>query len=745
MPPSEPLPPTPLSGDSRHLPSPIAMRLDQQSSASPAGPSKGSSNDNAVRANSAASDANPPLSPGRKRRKVTRSKLGCLTCRKRRKLCDMNKAVCGACERLNLECSWPVEDTRRATRRQSQVSASASASSPATSQQGSSSLSTTLPPLPPDIRHQIHLGQQHLSRTHPTSNTMDDFVGIFGSIDGSSATAPPIMNGHSGLTGTSNVNVNTGLVDAGFGQATLGLAGGVEDTGLIDWLSGGGNIDEATLQLWAADCLAVPTTQTFNAFDSLNSVLLQPTPPQDSHIDPSILAPLYEGALGANLPQNVANGKSRPGSRRGSRSPSRTGSDTPPGRSQADVLKYFHENLSRLVSITGESAPSAFESFTQLANMTAGQGEAGKGLHLSILAWAARHMVNRGLAKYEAVSEKFSSQSMSLINARMEALFDRKGNPKIPSETSRSSDTARDLDTEKMTLLAAAIMIMQFKICRGDVWGFGTLVQHLTVLTPHVFRPGILELQPESMHTSFFENLLYHDVLGSFIVNRAPMIPDSIVQHYSGTGLDTLHTLTGVSLPLFSRMHRLSALHRLRRSKKGKGWSDENLVDVVQPALVLEIELQAEKKRLDELVLSKPHIQSHRYLHEAFRLTCLLQLHGFVLGGPPCSLHITLLVRQALSLLETMCDENLPGLCSGHWVIFLTALCTVSKGQEGEELDDRDRIMRIYDDVSSEFGFRNVERSRKLVNDVWARNAGGSIFVDWLDVIEENDWEIFMV
>ncbi|OCF31007.1 hypothetical protein I316_07278 [Kwoniella heveanensis BCC8398] len=640
------------------------------------------------------------------------------------------------------DCNWPVEDTPRSTRRQSQVSASGSASSPATSQQGSSSLSTTLPLLPPDIRHQIHLGQQHLSRTHPTSNTMDDFVGIFGNIDGSSAPGPQPANATHPV-GT--VGAAPGLANAGFGQSNLGLGGGVEDTGLIDWLSGGGNIDEATLQLWAADCLSVPTTQTFNAFDSLNSVLLQPTPPQDSHIDPSILAPIDDSALGANLPQNGLHARSKPGSRRGSRSPSRTGSDTPPGRSQADVLKYFHENLSRLVSITGESAPSAFESFTQLANMTAGQGEAGKGLHLSILAWAARHMVNRGLAKYEAVSEKFSSQSMNLINARMEELFDRKGNPRPPSDTGSSSNKAKDLDTEKMTLLAAAIMIMQFKICRGDVWGFGTLVQHLTVLTPHVFRPGILELQPESMHMSFFENLLYHDVLGSFIVNRAPMIPDSIVQHYSGTGLDTLHTLTGVSLPLFSRMHRLSALHRLRRSKKGKGWSDENLVDVVQPAMVLEAELQAEKKRLDELVLAKPHIQSHRYLHEAFRITCLLQLHGFVLGGPPCSLHIRLLVRQALSLLETMCDENLPGLCSGHWVIFLTALCTVSKGQEEDELDDRERIMRIYDDISAEFGFRNVERSRKLVNDVWSRNLGGSIFVDWLDVIEENDWEIFMV
>ena len=36
----------------------------------------------------------------RKRRKVTRTRAGCLTCRQRRKACDMVKPECGACLRL---------------------------------------------------------------------------------------------------------------------------------------------------------------------------------------------------------------------------------------------------------------------------------------------------------------------------------------------------------------------------------------------------------------------------------------------------------------------------------------------------------------------------------------------------------------------------------------------------------------------------------------------------------------------
>ncbi|WVR07312.1 hypothetical protein IAU60_004353 [Kwoniella sp. DSM 27419] len=721
--------PTPLASASSSGPWNVSSPATSRSNGRPQTSPSGSSRLTPV-ATSIPTDGQAPLSPGRKRRKVTRSKLGCLTCRKRRKLCDMAKPACGACERLSLECAWPTEEMARADRRRSQ----ASAPSPGVNQPVVANPPSVIPQLPDEVRHQVQLGQQHLSRTHPASNTMDDFVGIFGNIDhGTSSSMQP----HS----VEQINTDAlGFEDLGatLAQSTLGVAanGVNSDSGLFDWLSEGGGLDEATLQLWAADCLAVPTTQTFNAFDSLNTVLLQPTPPSNMLLDPSALTDHLEAGSAA-----IRQSRSHAASRRPSRSPSRRGSDTPPGASQAALLSYFHDSLSRLVSITDDDAPSAFESFTKLAGMTAGRGPAGQALHFSILAWAARHAVNRGQSKYEAASEKFSGRSMHMLDSRMEELFDKKGKERPLSDAERDPDT----DHEKMTLLAAALMIMQFKICRGDIFGFNNLVQHLTRLVPFVFRPSVHELQPDSMHTSFFENLLYHDVLGSCIVTQAPMIPDAIVQHFSGTGLDTLHTLTGVSLPLFSRMHRLSGLHRLRRSRKGKGWSDEDLVDVVQPALALEAELAVEKKRLDDLVLAKPHIQSHRYLHEAFRTACLLQLHGFVLGEPPCSLNIRLLVRQALSLLEAMCDESLPGLCSAHWVIFMAALCAVSGGQEEEALDDRDRIERIYEDVYAEFGFRNVERSRKIVHDVWKKNADGTMFVDWIDVLVENDWEIYVV
>lgn len=82
------------------------------------------------------------------------------------------------------------------------------------------------------------------------------------------------------------------------------------------------------------------------------------------------------------------------------------------------------------------------------------------------------------------------------------------------------------------------------------------------------------------------------------------MIPSKTLEAHSASALDTLHTLTGVSLPLFSKIYRIAALIQQRRGKVG-GWSDEGLMDLIQPCGEIEEELREEKLRLDGLVLGK--------------------------------------------------------------------------------------------------------------------------------------------
>ena len=87
-------------------------------------------------------------------------------------------------------------------------------------------------------------------------------------------------------------------------------------------------------------------------------------------------------------------------------------------------------------------------------------------------------------------------------------------------------------------------------------------------------------------------------------------------------------------------------------------------------------------------------------MHEGFRVAATISVRSFILGAPPCSIGVRLLVRQSLSLLETMYEQDLPGFCSAHWQLFITALCATPSATSGkEEIDDRDRVERLYDNV----------------------------------------------
>jgi len=74
----------------------------------------------------------------------------------------------------------------------------------------------------------------------------------------------------------------------------------------------------------------------------------------------------------------------------------------------------------------------------------------------------------------------------------------------------------------------------------------------------------------------------------------------------------------------------------------------------------------------------------------------LIQIRGFVLCEPPCSLKMRLLVRQSLSLLEVMFQQSLPGVCSIHFALFITAVSAVPGAAGGP--DDRERVEKLYDE-----------------------------------------------
>jgi len=203
-----------------------------------------------------------------------------------------------------------------------------------------------------------------------------------------------------------------------------------------------------------------------NPFDSLNDLLF---PTSDSLT--SLPDPAFAHSASSSLP-SVGNN----------------------AESHSVILSHYKDCLTRLVSCGGKTAPNAYDAFTSLANANI-SSPAGQGLHLSILAWAGRHMVNRGQANYEAVSERLGNQASQIIL------------DKLDREELSTMDQG-----ELLTLFAGVIMLISFKvsrqssrcdecsrqICRGDVWGFDSYVDKMSRLAPMVFPENPVHIDPDS-------------------------------------------------------------------------------------------------------------------------------------------------------------------------------------------------------------------------------------------------------
>lgn len=194
----------------------------------------------------------------------------------------------------------------------------------------------------------------------------------------------------------------------------------------------------------------MPTPQTVDPFQSLSD-LLRPAPEGAfSAAAPGIQPPV--NAVSSTDPlQTFTDSTTHPNP--SVRPASRQVSPSAASPHHAHLLKHYQASLSSLVSCTGdtETAPSAFAAFTKLAEASS-SSEAGQGLHLSILAWAGRHMVNQGQVKYESVSERLGEKAMRIVLAKLEEW--KRGSSEIMGEN------------ERMTLLAGALMIVQFKVSR---------------------------------------------------------------------------------------------------------------------------------------------------------------------------------------------------------------------------------------------------------------------------------------
>ncbi|BGP18708.1 hypothetical protein JCM10213v2_006774, partial [Rhodosporidiobolus nylandii] len=313
-------------------------------------------------------------------------------------------------------------------------------------------------------------------------------------------------------------------------------------------------------------------------------------------------------------------------------------------------------------------------------------------------------------------------------------------------------------------ILAARVMLMQLKvplqasICRGDVARWRVRLREAASVVSLV---GGVAACKSALSRQLVRNLLYHDALSSTAAKEGPLLdwgalsggragrtgPRGAAAEGS-TPVSTedeeedVEDEEGVLDTLFGIAQGTLAKEKRQAVKRGgDAVAEDDLALFLSKVEESRLELEREKERADALIADKPELASHRYLHEAFRLAALIYLN-MILEMAPRALPMLLLTRKMLSLVEVIVSENLPGLCSMHWPLYIMHLNSTPLISPHASVDDRERSTRLFDAHMKEFSFLNTRRSRELVAEVWKRSTAGRSFVDPDDILHEWAWEL---
>lgn len=109
------------------------------------------------------------------------------------------------------------------------------------------------------------------------------------------------------------------------------------------------------------------------------------------------------------------------------------------------LLDHFNTTLEQLCTVPGPEARRNIKALTSLAEPSATSPPA-KALHLAILAWAGTHLWSTGESQYETPADKAGAEATRLLGELLQVF-----NEDWPQ-------------TERLTLLAAVEMAIQFKV-----------------------------------------------------------------------------------------------------------------------------------------------------------------------------------------------------------------------------------------------------------------------------------------
>lgn len=421
------------------------------------------------------------------------------------------------------------------------------------------------------------------------------------------------------------------------------------------------------------------------------------------------------------------------------------------------LYNYYINRLSGIVSIVPAESNYYLKSFIPMAAQN-------PGILNSILAWSAYHLG----PDYAEEGTMYMSRSLEYLQK-----------------------TNATTDSEILQKLANLLIIAAAEICKGDVrkwpafleWGAKIIKQ----------RGGLYNFKKDTEQRWLISNFAYHDILTSSSSERGTYFPVEDYENFLvnlGPGIDPLQ---GIVKPLFNIIGEISSLAfetkrllKISSTSLGYGILDEehgtqyngqegnedddddddddddgngnndlfeipgidtpesekgkkvsrytSLLTIMSKSSELENKINDVKPNPEDLINFSAHdLELQLTLFELFQLTAKLHLRQSVLRLNPSSLETQFILCELLKCLDIVLKSSVEGsLC---FPLFIAGMnCTTKK--------DRKLMLERFTDIIQRYSFKNLERARTVMEQVWMIDPSGTRCVDWYEIVKKLNWDL---
>ncbi|CDR38921.1 CYFA0S02e08658g1_1 [Cyberlindnera fabianii] len=407
------------------------------------------------------------------------------------------------------------------------------------------------------------------------------------------------------------------------------------------------------------------------------------------------------------------------------------------------LFDYYRNRLAGIISIVPDELNYYTKVFLPMAMVN-------PGILYSIMAWSGYHMGGEFLRE----GEKYMEKALDHINA-----------------------TPVKSDSDALQRLANLLIMIGAEICKGDVRKWPVFLQWGAKIIND--RGGLYKFNADKEQHWLISSFAYHDILASSTSERGTYFSvedyDNFIVNF-GFGVDPLQ---GIVKPLFNIIGEISTLATetktlLKISSNSLGYGIMNddeedpnlkndagddtdipglddtpdsipdqrkkytryssLLQIMQKASVIESKINNAKPSPQDLEeFNDSELELQLTLFELFQLTAKLHLRQSVLRLNPSSLETQFILCELLKCLDIVLKSTVESsLC---FPLFIAGMnCTTKK--------DRRMMLERFQDIIERYSFKNLERAKTIMEQVWLIDPSGTRCVDWYEIVKRLGWDI---